>query len=82
MVFTPHPAGKDCATEGIRSTLSWPGLTRPSRLDHRVKPGDDKAESQPRLKVLLRLSHSSTLVPSFFMIAYCWSTERVLFQAQ
>src|SRR6185437_15853725 len=35
-----------------------------------------------RTNSLMRLSHSSIFMPAFFMIRDCWSTVRVLFQAQ
>ncbi len=51
-----------------------------------VRPGDQPVD-QPLagvffLKAPRILSHSSILTPWRRMIAACWSTERVLFQAQ
>ncbi|GEM_PF-6794556 len=51
----------------------------------RVRPDDYSAGGAlglVRVNVLFKLSHSSILAPWRCMIALCWSTESVLFQAQ
>ena len=58
----------------MHSYLSWPGLTRPSRLgmqclskrDHRDKPGDDKLRSNSARFSPIQISNSQAPSPVFF----------------